>query len=54
MFDGGAVALAAKRFEAATRQRVEARFLESIADFRRHDGSYSIPGEFVVTMGEKR
>ncbi len=54
MIDGGAVALAAKRFGATTRQDVEDRFLHSIAGFRRDDGSYAIPGEFVVAAGWKR
>ena len=54
MLDGGAVALATKRFDASTRHRVEGRFLESIADFRCADGSYAIPAEFVVVLGRKR
>ncbi len=53
MIDGGAVALAAKRFDATTRRDVEDRFLDFIAGFRRDDGSYAIPGEFVVAAGGK-
>jgi ubiquinone/menaquinone biosynthesis C-methylase UbiE len=53
MIDGGAVALAARRFDATTRRDVEDRFLHSIAAFRRDDGGYAIPGEFVVAAGRK-
>jgi ubiquinone/menaquinone biosynthesis C-methylase UbiE len=53
MIDGGAVALAAKRFDATARRHVEDRFLHSIAGFRRDGGDYHIPGEFVVAAGWK-
>jgi len=46
------VAMAYSRFDAATRDAAHAEYLESIAGFRR-DGRYQIPGEFVVTRGEK-
>ena len=49
--DGGAVALAAKRFDQDTRQRVNTAFLESVAAYRQADGSYEIPGEFVTATG---
>ena len=49
--DGGAVALAAKRFSPAARERVEGNFLDSVADHRLSDGSYEIPGEFVTAVG---
>lgn len=49
--DGGAVALAAKRFDEDTRTRVEASFLASVDEYRRPDGSYEIPGEFVTAAG---
>lgn len=53
MLDGGAVALAAKRFDAETRQEVDRRFLASVAAHRRPDGRYAIPGEFVIACGRK-
>jgi ubiquinone/menaquinone biosynthesis C-methylase UbiE len=49
--DGGAVALAAKRFSPETRREVSAAFLESVSKYRRDDGSYAIPGEFVTAIG---
>ena len=49
--DGGAVALAAKRFDKKTRSRVEISFLDSVDEYRRSDGSYEIPGEFVTAAG---
>ena len=52
MIDGGAVALAAKRFDADTRKKVDREFLASIADHRQGKG-YGIPSEFVVTCGRK-
>lgn len=51
--DGGAIALAAKRFDPATRQKVGREFLASVASFRQPDSSYEIPGEFVVVDGRK-
>ena len=51
--DGGAVALAAKRFSAETRKTVETEFLASVAAYRASDGSYAIPGEFVVCTARK-
>ena len=50
MIDGGAVAMAAKRFDAETREAVDAEFLASVAEFREGDG-YAIPGEFVIGSG---
>ena len=50
IIDGGAVAMAAKRFDHATRQDVEERFLETVEGFRVGEG-YEIPGEFVVASG---
>ena len=49
--DGGAVALAAKRFSLETRREVETAFLESVSEYQRNDGSYAIPGEFVTVAG---
>lgn len=49
--DGGAVALAAKRFTPEARTRVEQAFLDSVADYRLGDGSYAIPGEIVTALG---
>lgn len=50
--DGGAVALAAARFDADTRKRVEEEFLASISAYR-HGDTFKIPSEFVVAMGRK-
>ena len=44
---GGPVALAWSRFDAETRRRVAARYVESLAPWREGQG-YRIPGEFVV------
>jgi len=49
--DGGAVALAAKRFTPEARKRVERSFLASVANWRLDDGSYEIPAEFVTAVG---
>lgn len=50
VIDGGAVAMAAKRFDAATRQDVNREFLETVAAYR--DGAgYAVPGEFVLATG---
>lgn len=51
-FDGGPVAMAVSRFDEETRGEVEREYLESIAPYRTEQG-YAIPGEFVVTRGEK-
>ncbi len=50
LIDGGAVALAAKRFDEATRRAVENEFLESVETYR-YGERYEIPGEFVVATG---
>lgn len=49
-FVGGPVALAWSRFDAETRVRVRARYLEAIAPWRRGAG-YRLPGEYVVAGG---
>jgi len=49
--DGGPVALAAKRFSPGIRQEVNTAFLASVSEYRRVDGSYAIPGEFVTAVG---
>ena len=51
-FAGGPVAMAYARFDEATRERAHTEYLESIASFRNGRG-YRIPGEFVVTLGER-
>ncbi len=45
---GGPVALAWSRFDAATRSRVRARYLQAIEPWRQRDGGYRVPGEFVI------
>jgi hypothetical protein len=52
VFVGGPVALAWSRFDEATRRQARARYLESIARWRRDDG-YEVPGEFVVVSARK-
>jgi ubiquinone/menaquinone biosynthesis C-methylase UbiE len=49
-FEGGPVALAYSRFEAANRTEAHAEYLASIAPYRRGAG-YAIPGEFVIARG---
>ncbi len=51
MIDGGAVALAAKRFTPEGRSEVEASFLASVSEWRDESGAYAIPGEFVTVKG---
>ncbi|MDT8341102.1 MAG: class I SAM-dependent methyltransferase [Longimicrobiales bacterium] len=50
VIDGGAVALAARRFEADTRRAVDREFLDSVAAWREGE-RYRVPGEFVVATG---
>lgn len=52
-FVGGPVALAWSRFDAATRERVVARYLEAIAPWRDAAGGYALPGEFVVVAARR-
>ncbi len=47
-FIGGPVALAWSRLDEAARERVRVRYIDSIAPWRHQDGTYRIPGEFVV------
>jgi hypothetical protein len=47
VFEGGPVALAYSRFDAATRRAVHTEYLASIAAYRA-DGGYRVPGEFVI------
>ncbi len=47
-FVGGPVALAWSRLGEAARERVRVRYLDSIAPWRGRDGTYRIPGEFVI------
>jgi SAM-dependent methyltransferase len=46
-FIGGPAALAWSRFDAETRARVRARYIEAIEPWRAYEG-YQIPGEFVI------
>ena len=48
--DGGAVALAAKRFDEETRRGVDEDFLASVSRYRNGQG-YDIPVEFVIASG---
>ena len=50
MIDGGAVALAAKRFDEATRRALDEEFLASVAAYRDGD-RYEIPSEIVIASG---
>ena len=51
-FDGGAVALAYRKFDDQTKQEAHKEYLDSISQFRNGKG-YDIPGEFVVAKGIK-
>lgn len=51
-FIGGPVAMAWSRFDAETRQRVQARYVDAIEPWREGTG-YRMPGEFVVLVGRK-
>ena len=51
MIDGGAVALAAKRFDKDVRRQVDEAFVASVAAHRTAAGGYEIPGEFVIATG---
>lgn len=48
---GGPVALAVKRFGDAEWDEVRREFLDSVAEYRRDDGSYGVAGEFVTVTG---
>jgi SAM-dependent methyltransferase len=48
---GGPVAMAVKRFSEEIYGQVESDFLATVSDFRKDDGSYAIPGEFVTISG---
>ncbi len=50
LIDGGAIAMAAKRFDPATRQAVDEAFLASVDRYRNGE-RYEIPGEFVIASG---
>jgi len=50
-FVGGPVALAWSRLDKSARERARVRYLDSIAPWRRQDGTYRIPGEFVIVAG---
>jgi SAM-dependent methyltransferase len=51
-FSGGPVALAWSRFDATVRDRVQLRYLESIASFR-HGPGYRIPAEYLLVLAER-
>jgi ubiquinone/menaquinone biosynthesis C-methylase UbiE len=51
-FAGGPVAMAYSRFDEPTRESAHAEYIDSIAAFRRDEG-YVLPGEFVVTAGQR-
>ncbi len=51
-FAGGPVALAYSRFDDTLRTEVHREYLASIEPFREGHG-YAIPGEFVITKGDK-
>ncbi len=51
---GGPVALAWSRFDAATRARARARYLQAIEPWRQADGGYRLPGEFVIASAARQ
>lgn len=50
---GGPVALAVKRFSDRDWQEVNEEFLASVEEYKRSDGSYGIPGEFVTVCAKR-
>ena len=50
---GGPVALAYGMFDSETRRQVSNEYLASVARFRHADGTYSVPGEFVVASARR-
>ncbi len=52
VFVGGPVALAYRKFTDSVREKVHAEYLESIEPFRLN-GTYEIPGEYVIVCGRK-
>ena len=44
--------MALSRFDAATRRRVQSRYVDAIEPWREGD-SYRLPGEFVVLVAKK-
>lgn len=52
-FLGGPVALAYARFDEPTRRAAHAEYLDSIAAHRCSDGSYEVPGQFVVVAARR-
>jgi ubiquinone/menaquinone biosynthesis C-methylase UbiE len=50
---GGPVALAFGMFDSETRRQVSSEYLASVARFRNEDGTYDVPGEFVVAAGRR-
>ncbi|WP_440998432.1 class I SAM-dependent methyltransferase [Fodinibius sp. SL11] len=51
-FQGGAVALAYRKFDEQTKEGAHAEYIESIQPFSSGTG-YEIPGEFVIVSGNK-
>lgn len=51
-FAGGPVALAWSRFDATVRERVQLRYLESIASCR-HGLGYRVPAEYLIVAAER-
>jgi SAM-dependent methyltransferase len=51
-FAGGPVALAWSRFNLTVRERVQLRYLESIAPWRRGQG-YRVPAEYLIVKAER-
>ena len=52
-FEGGPVAMAWSRFDAPSRARVPAGYLQALAAWR-HDAGYRVPAEFVVLAAARR
>jgi hypothetical protein len=53
-FIGGPVALAWSRLDDDARSRVRTRYLDAIGTWRHPDGTYRIPGEFVIVAASVR
>jgi SAM-dependent methyltransferase len=53
-FIGGPVALAWSRLDDDARRRARARYLDAIRPWRQSDGTYRVPGEFVIVAASVR
>ena len=53
VFEGGPAALPFSRFDTSTRDLVKRQYIETIQPYKKPNGCYAIPGEFVIGTGIK-